>query len=164
VIFKFCGCSRAAAQLVFDFHPSPVVYIASVLLIRKGILQGGFMGNPFVHVELNTPDPVKVKEFYSKLFDWKLEEMPNPVVPDSSYTLIKVGEGTGGGIMKQVAGGPAGWLAYVGVEDIQASTTKAQSLGGQVMVGVTEVQGMGWFSFIRDPAGAILGLWQTKAM
>jgi predicted enzyme related to lactoylglutathione lyase len=122
------------------------------------------LGNPFVHVELNSPDPVKAKVFYSKLFDWKLEEMPNPAVPDNSYTLIKVGEGTGGGIMKQIPGGPAGWLAYVAVEDVHASTKKAQSLGGQVMVDVTEVQGMGWFSFIRDPTGAILGLWQNKAM
>lgn len=73
-------------------------------------------------------------------------------------------EGTGGGIMKQIPGGPAGWLAYVAVEDVHASTKKALSLGGQVMVDVTEVQGMVWFSFIRDPTGAILGLWQTKAM
>lgn len=120
------------------------------------------MGNPFVHVELNTPDPAKVKAFYSKLFHWQFEEMPNPGVPDDTYTLIKVGEGTGGGIMKQVPGGPAGWLAYVLVEDIRSSTEKAQALGAQVMKEVTEVPGMGWFSFIRDPAGAVLGLWQSK--
>jgi hypothetical protein len=120
------------------------------------------MANPFVHVELSTPEPEKVKAFYSKLFDWKLEDMPNPGVPDHSYTLIKVGEGTGGGIMKQIPGGPSGWLAYVAVHDIQESTKKAQSLGAQVMKGVTEVPEMGWFSFIRDPGGAVLGLWQTK--
>jgi hypothetical protein len=120
------------------------------------------MGNPFVHVELNTPDPEKLKSFYSKLFQWQYEEMSNPSVPADSYTLIKVGEGTGGGIMRQIPGGPAGWLAYVAVEDIQESTKKAQTLGAQVMKDVTEVPGMGWFSFIRDPGGAVLGLWQTK--
>ena len=121
------------------------------------------MGNPFVHVELNTAEPEKVKAFYSKLFQWQFEDMANPSVPDDAYTLVKVGEGTGGGIMKQIPGGPAGWLAYVAVEDIHASTEKAKSLGAQVMKGVTEVPGMGWFSFIRDPGGAVLGLWQTKA-
>ena len=120
------------------------------------------MANPFVHVELNTPEPEKVKAFYSKLFQWKYEEMPSPDVPDHSYTLIKVGEGTGGGMMKQVPGGPSGWLAYVLVDDIHASTDKAKSLGAQVMKDVTEVPDMGWFSFIRDPGGAVLGLWQTK--
>jgi len=121
------------------------------------------MPNPFVHVELNTPDPERAKQFYSKLFQWQLENIPNPVAPGNSYTMINVGSGTGGGIMKQVPGGPSGWLAYVEVDDIQAATHKAQSLGGKVMKDVTEVPGMGWFSFIQDPTGAVLGLWKTKA-
>jgi uncharacterized protein len=116
------------------------------------------VANSFVHVELNTADPAKAKTFYSKLFQWQLEDVPNPAVPDSSYTMIKVGTGTGGGIMKQVPGGPSGWLAYV-----QAATAKAKSLGGKVMKDVTEVMGMGWLSFIQDPTGAVLGLWKSKS-
>ncbi len=119
------------------------------------------VGNPFVHVELNTSDPEKAKAFYSKLFDWQLEDMPNPAPPDGAYTVVKVGEGTGGGIMKQVPGGPTGWLAYVSVEDVSAATQKAKSLGGKIMKDVTEVPGMGWFSFFEDPTGAVLGLWQS---
>jgi len=121
------------------------------------------VANSFVHVELNTADPAKAKTFYSKLFQWQLEDVPNPAVPDSSYTMIKVGTGTGGGIMKQVPGGPSGWLAYVEVDDIQAATAKAKSLGGKVMKNVTEVMGMGWLSFIQDPTGAVLGLWKSKS-
>ena len=34
------------------------------------------MGNPFVHVELNTTDPAKARDFYGSLFDWKLQDMP----------------------------------------------------------------------------------------
>ena len=121
------------------------------------------MANPFVHVELNTPDPEKAKVFYSKLFQWQLEEVPNPAVPDGTYTIIKVGTGTGGGIMKQVPGGPLGWLAYVAVDDIHAATQKAKALGGRVMKDVTEVPGMDWLSFIQDPTGAVLGLWKPKS-
>ena len=121
------------------------------------------MPNPFVHVELNTSDPEKAKAFYSKLFQWKLEDVPNQATPTGSYTMINVGGGTGGGIMHQVPGGPTGWLAYVEVEDIHAATQKAKSLGGKVMKDVTEVPGMGWLSFIQDPAGAVLGLWKTKS-
>ncbi len=121
------------------------------------------MANPFVHVELNTPDPEKAKSFYSELFQWQLEDVPNPSVPSGTYSMIKVGEGTGGGIMKQVPGGPSGWLAYVEVDDIRVATKKAKSLGGEVMKDVTEVAGMGWLSFIRDPTGAVLGLWQSKS-
>ena len=91
------------------------------------------MANPFVHVELNTPDPEKAKTFYSQLFQWQLEDVPNPAAPSSSYTMIKVGSGTGGGIMRQIPGGPSGWLAYVEVDDIQAATQKAKSLGVPVL-------------------------------
>jgi uncharacterized protein len=121
------------------------------------------LANPFVHVELNTPDPEKAKAFYSKLFQWQLEDVPNPGVPGGTYTMIKVGEGTGGGIMKQVPGGPTGWLAYAEVEDIRAATKRARSLGATIMKDVTEVKDLGWLSFIQDPTGALLGLWQPKS-
>jgi len=117
--------------------------------------------NPFVHVELNTADPEKAKRFYSKL--WQLEDVPKPCRARWFLTVIKVGEGTGGGIMKQIPGGPSGWLAYVLVDDIHATTQKAQSLGAEVMKDVTEVMGMGLLSFIRDPTGAVLGLWQPQS-
>jgi predicted enzyme related to lactoylglutathione lyase len=118
------------------------------------------MTNPFVHVELNSPDPVKAKAFYAKLFQWQMKDMPNPAVPDHSYTVIQVGEGTGGGIMKQVPHGPTGWIPYVLVEDLRAATDKAKSLGGKIMKDVTEVPDMGWFSIIQDPTGSVLGLWK----
>ena len=118
------------------------------------------MANPFVHVELNTTDVPAAKAFYGKLFDWKLEDVP---MPEGQYTLIKVGEGTGGGLMKHpVPGAPSAWLAYVIVDDIDAATKKAKSLGATVMKDVTEVMGMGWLSIIIDPTGAALGLWKTK--
>jgi uncharacterized protein len=91
-----------------------------------------------------------------------LEDVPNPSVPTGTYTMIKVGEGAGGGILKQIPGGPSGWLA-VEVEDMRAAANKARSLGGEVMKDVTDVSDMGRLSFIRDPTGAILGLWQSKS-
>jgi uncharacterized protein len=118
------------------------------------------MANPFVHVELNTTDVAKAKSFYGKLFDWKLEDVP---MPEGSYTMIQVGEGTGGGLMKHpIPGAPSAWLAYVLVDDVKAATSKAKSLGATVMKDVTEVMAMGWFSIITDPTGAVLGMWQAK--
>jgi predicted enzyme related to lactoylglutathione lyase len=118
------------------------------------------MANSFVHVELNTTDVSKAKTFYGGLFDWKLEDIP---MPGGSYTMIGVGEGVGGGMMKHpVPGAPSAWLAYVMVDDIAAATKKAKSLGANVMKDVTEVTDMGWLSIIIDPTGAALGLWQPK--
>lgn len=119
---------------------------------------GGAMGNPFVHVELATTDIAKAKKFYAGLFDWKLEE-----IPGMDYTMINVGEGTGGGMMKNpVPNIPSHWLPYILVTDIAASTLKAKSLGAAIAKDVTEIPDFGWFSVIIDPTGAALGLWQTK--
>jgi predicted enzyme related to lactoylglutathione lyase len=120
------------------------------------------MANPFVHVELNTNDVAKAKSFYGKLFDWKLEDIASEAT-GGTYTMIGVGEGTGGGLMKNpMPNAPSMWLAYVLVDDIEASTKKAKSLGGKVMKDVTEVMDMGWLSIIVDPTGAALGLWKAK--
>jgi predicted enzyme related to lactoylglutathione lyase len=119
------------------------------------------MANPFVHVELHTTDPAKAKAFYGKLFAWKMEDME--MGPGMTYTMLQPGEGTGGGLMKQMTpGAPSSWLAYVIVDDLNASTEQAKALGAQVVQEVTEVPGMGWFSIIIDPTGAALGLWKTK--
>jgi len=118
------------------------------------------MANPFVHVELATNDVAKAKSFYSNLFDWKMEDIP---MASGAYTMIGVGDGTGGGLMQNpMPNAPSMWLAYVLVPDIDAATKKAKSLGGTVMKDVTEVMDMGWFSIIVDPTGAMLGLWKPK--
>ena len=119
------------------------------------------MANPFVHVELNTTDVAKAKAFYGKLFDWTFEDVQ--MGPAGTDTMIKVGEGTGGGMMKHpVPGAPSAWLAYVLVDDIAAATQKAKALGATVMKDVTEVMGAGWLSIIMDPTGGVLGLWKPK--
>jgi hypothetical protein len=120
------------------------------------------MANPFVHIELNTTDVSKAKSFYGSLFNWTLEDVP--MGPGNIYTMIKVGEGTGGGIMQHpMPGAPPMWLAYVAVDDIAASTKKAKSLGANIVKDVTEIMGVGTLSILTDPTGAMLALFQPKA-
>jgi predicted enzyme related to lactoylglutathione lyase len=118
------------------------------------------MANPFVHIELNTTDPKKAKSFYGSLFDWQLEdtEMGGGMV----YTMIKVGDGTGGGMMKHpMPGAPSIWIPYVLVSDVVVSTDKARHAGGTIIKDVSEVPNMGSFSIIQDPTGGVIGLWQA---
>ena len=83
---------------------------------------------------------------------------------DTNYTMIGVGQGTGGGMTKQMMpGAPSAWLPYVAVDDISAATKKAASLGASVLMDVTPVADMGWVSIFTDPTGAVLGLWQPKS-
>ena len=119
------------------------------------------MANPFVHVELNTTNIAAAKAFYGSLFGWNLQDVP--MGGGHSYTMINVGEGTGGGMQTHpVTGAPSSWLAYVNVDDIKAATEKARNLGANVMREPMEVMmGAGWLSIIIDPTGAALGLWQA---
>ena len=117
------------------------------------------MANPFVHIELLTTDVTRAKEFYTGLLDWQLED-----VPGMDYTLIKVGEGTGGGMMKHpMLNAPSCWIPYILVDDVNITTVKAQSLGATVVKEVTEIPQMGWFSVIIDPTGASIAFWQMNS-
>jgi predicted enzyme related to lactoylglutathione lyase len=117
------------------------------------------MANPFVHVELQTKDVEKSKKFYAGMFGWKLTDMPG-----MEYTIIDVGEGTGGGMMQNpVPDMPDNWLPYILVDDVAAATKKAQSRGATLCKEVTEVPDMGWFSVLTDPTGTAFGLWQPKS-
>jgi hypothetical protein len=118
------------------------------------------MANPFVHIELHTGDLAKAKAFYSGLFDWNLQDLPIPGGSDS-YTMIDVGTGTGGGMIGD-PGVPPHWMAYIGVDDVIATTERARSLGASVVQDVVEVGDFGWMSVITDPTGAAFALWQAK--
>jgi predicted enzyme related to lactoylglutathione lyase len=117
------------------------------------------MANPFVHVELHTPDLPRARSFYERLFGWELTDIPMP--GGGRYTLIGVGEGVGGGMMSDAAV-PPHWLAYVGVDDVRAKTAQAKSLGATVLQDVIDVGEYGTMSVLRDPAGAVVALWQAK--
>ena len=78
------------------------------------------MTNPFVHVELATTDVGEAKSFYGSLFDWQLEDHD---MGDMTYTMIKVGNGTGGGMMKHpMPGAPSAWVPYVDVSDVPSTS------------------------------------------
>ncbi len=119
------------------------------------------MPNPFCHIELQTDDTDKAKDFYGQLFDWKFDDMP---MPEGIYSMINVGEGTGGGIVKTpVPNVPSHWLSYVLVDDVAASLEKAQSLGGTVLQDKMDIANYGSLGVIQDPTGAVFALWQQMA-
>ena len=118
------------------------------------------MANPFVHVELNSTDVKAAKSFYGALFGWKLEDMP--MGGGHVYTMIGVGEGTGGGMMADPGGAGPHWMAYVGVDDVRAKTEQARKLGATVLQDVMKVGDFGTMSVIRDPTGATLAMWQSE--
>jgi predicted enzyme related to lactoylglutathione lyase len=117
------------------------------------------MANPFVHLELCTPDTAKAKEFYSGLFGWNFTD--NDMGGGMIYSTFKPDSGPGGGIFT-TPDVPNAWLAYVGVDDIDAATEKAKSLGATIHREPSEIPNVGWFSVLADPTGATIALFQPK--
>jgi len=116
------------------------------------------MSNPFVHLELCTSDTKNAKDFYSDLFGWQFSDtdMGNMI-----YSTFKPSSGPGGGIFS-MPNMPTAWLAYVGVEDIHASTEKAKSLGATICNGPMEIPNVGWMTMLTDPTGATIAMFQPN--
>ncbi len=124
------------------------------------------MVNSFAHIELHTNDPEGSKVFYSKLLGLEFQEAP--MGDGGTYTMFGGGDkGVGGGIIKNMAeehGVPSHWLPYVLVEDVKATSSKLQELGGKILMDITEIAGMGRFFVAQDNVGAAIAFWQdTKA-
>jgi len=116
------------------------------------------MPNPFAHIELTTDNLKAAQKFYSKVFAWKLSDMPG-----MSYTMIDVGQGVGGGMQsKPMPEAPTGWMPYVQVDDVKASIAKAAKAGATVMLPYQEVGEMGAIGVFSDPNGAVIGVWESK--
>ena len=98
------------------------------------------MGNPIVHWELMVNDLAKAKEFYTTVFDWKIED--SPTFP--GYALVDPGMDPKGAIMIKPETAPApGITMYYGVEDIDQILARAVTAGATLLVPPTPIEGMG---------------------
>jgi predicted enzyme related to lactoylglutathione lyase len=118
------------------------------------------MGNPVVHFEILGKDGKTLQEYYSQLFDWKVDAN-NPMnygMVSREDNLSPEGVGIGGGI--------AGYgedeshvTVYVGVEDVEATLKQAEELGGTRVMGPDTLEEarieLGQF---KDPEGHLIGV------
>lgn len=118
------------------------------------------MGKPVVHWEFWSKDPSKVSDFYSKVFDWKIQP-----IPGMDYHFVDTqGGGINGGIMKPQEGPWPGNMAfYIDVDDLGSYRKRITDAGGKIIVEEQEVPGMGSFSLFADPDGRVLGIWKQTA-
>ena len=110
--------------------------------------------------ELMTQDPKRAIEFYTQLFGYGIEEFPSETGP---YMVLKhKGENAAGVMATPEPEIPAVWTPYFGVADAEATFKKAIDLGGTAMLPITEAEGVGRFSWIADPQGAVIAFIQPE--
>lgn len=57
------------------------------------------------------------------------------------------------------SGGPTGhWVGYFASDDVGAAASRAERLGGSVLLGPLTLPGIGTVAVLRDPDGATFGL------
>lgn len=119
------------------------------------------MGSPVVHWELWSKNPEKISDFYGKVFDWKIQN-----IPELSYRMVETG-GTGGingGIMTPQHGPwPGKMTFFVDVDDLTTYRKKIVDAGGKIVVDEMQVPGVGDFSLFEDPDGRVIGIWRQDA-
>ena len=121
------------------------------------------MGSPVVHWELWSKDPAKCSAFYERVFDWKVQH-----VPQLDYRIVDTKatgdmKGINGGIFQPKEGEwPGNMSFYILVDDLAAYRKKITDAGGKILVEEQEVPGMGYFSLFSDPDGRVMGIWKAN--
>lgn len=116
------------------------------------------MGKPVVHWEFWSKQPGDLADFYTEVFDWQIEH-----VPEMDYRLVDTAsdDGINGGIMTPDEGPWPGNMAfYILVDDLAAYRDKIVAAGGEIVVDQIDLPGMGAFVLFADPDGRVLGMWQ----
>jgi predicted enzyme related to lactoylglutathione lyase len=112
------------------------------------------MGNPVVHFEVIGKDRDALTSFYTGLFGWKTQE-----VPDAPYTLVEAEEGgIGGGIGASPPAPSPHVTFYAHVDDLEAALSKAESLGGKRLTEPMDIPNGGQIAHFADPEGQVIGI------
>jgi predicted enzyme related to lactoylglutathione lyase len=113
------------------------------------------MGDPATNFEINSGDPEKARRFYTSVFGWKMNE-----VPETGYTFVDTdagNKGIGGGIGP--LRGPKPFVTfYVVVRDLDATLKKATDAGGKVVFPATKVGPTTTIALFSDLDGNVIGL------
>lgn len=114
------------------------------------------MSNPVIHFEVTGRDGESLRKFYSGVFGWTINPMP-----DTDYGLVEAAkDGIGGGI-GQTPDGSAGLATfYVGVPSVSDALDEVTGRGGSVVMPEMAVAEGVTIGLFADPEGHVVGVVQ----
>ena len=120
------------------------------------------MGQPVVHFEVVGKDGEKLQRYYSELFGWEIQvdNAMNYGMVAREGNVGQDGVGIGGGVGQGPEGYDGHVTFYVPVPDVEAALQKAESLGGQRIMGPENIMDMVTLGQFKDPEGHIVGVVQ----
>ena len=107
------------------------------------------------YLRIPAPDPVALASFYRDVFGWEVrDDARHPAFTDGTGHVI-------GHFRSDLAVvGRAGVLPYVYVADLDTALQRVIDHGGTI-ADQPYPEGNLWVATARDPAGNVLGLWQS---
>ena len=116
-----------------------------------------------IHFDISADDVLRAKNFYEKLFGWKIEKFPTG--PTEYYlieTLAKTGKkGIGGGLAKrekkyqQITN-------FIEVDSIDEAIAKVKELGGEIVEPKSPIPDLGFIAGCKDTEGNVFGIMQVS--
>ncbi|HEX2764262.1 MAG TPA: VOC family protein [Allosphingosinicella sp.] len=109
----------------------------------------------FIWYELLTNDQDAAATFYGEVLGWASERFEGA---DMEYRIFSADGAGVAGHMKLPEGAEdgamrAGWLGYVGVDDVDAAVASVEAAGGRVHMPAMDLEGVGRMALLADPQG-----------
>lgn len=117
-----------------------------------------------VHFEIPVDDMKRAKSFYS-IFGWQIQDYPEMdyvgirTVDVDENRQPKEAGAINGGMIKRSAMAKAPVLA-VHVKSVDECVKKVLAAGGKVVMPKNEMGGVGYYAYVEDTEGNVLGLWE----
>jgi uncharacterized protein len=114
--------------------------------------------------ECGTRGVDKAETFYKKLFGWDIKASKSDSMKYGEIYL-EGNEYPIGGIYeltKEMKDVPPHWMCYFNIESCKKSTDLAKKMGAEAIMDTKQIPDMGHISVIRDPQGAVFGLFSQK--
>jgi predicted enzyme related to lactoylglutathione lyase len=119
-----------------------------------------------VHFEIPADDLARAKKFYSTVFGWKMNEMPQ-----MQYVLVGTVESDENGMPKEPGAINGGMLERedtvkapvitISVKGIDEAAKAIEKNGGKMIRAKMPVGDMGFAAYFKDSEGNVIGLWQN---
>lgn len=127
--------------------------------------------NKVTHFEIPYENKARANAFYKDVFEWVLDDFPMPdgndytiartTETDENYMIKKPGAINGGMFKRDASNNtPKSPVITITVDSIDEHFEKVKQAGGEVAVDKGEVPDMGYYAYIKDTEGNMIGLWE----
>ena len=119
-----------------------------------------------MHFEIPADDLARAKKFYSTVFEWRLNQMP-----EFDYVMVGTTDSDENGMPKEPGSINGGMLkrqepvrspvVTISVDSIDETARMVEKNGGKMVRAKEPVGEMGFAAYFKDSEGNVVGLWEN---